>query len=115
MADAFARRPDFELVHVTTLLLNTDLIRAGYAKGDHYAALLRALVSDGFKDSDIKLSARLRASRHRYFIDQGLLYYCTDATDPPRFVVPHDEDIKYRILFEAHDTAMGGHLGREET
>jgi len=30
-------------------------------------------------------------------------------------VVPHDEDLKYRILYEAHDTALSGHLGREKT
>ena len=27
----------------------------------------------------------------------------------------HDEDLKYRILYEAHDIAMGGHFGREKT
>ncbi|CAI5737343.1 unnamed protein product [Peronospora farinosa] len=37
------------------------------------------------------------------------------AADPPRIVVPHDEDLKYRILYEVHDTAIGGHLGREKT
>ena len=30
-------------------------------------------------------------------------------------MVSHDEDLKYRILFEAHDTAIGGHFGREKT
>ena len=30
-------------------------------------------------------------------------------------VVPHDEELKYRILYEAHDTALSGHLGREKT
>ena len=28
-------------------------------------------------------------------------------------MVSHDEDLKYRILYEAHDTAKGGHFGRE--
>ena len=49
----------------------------------------------------------------RVFCDQGLLYYCTDAVDPPLIVVPHDEDLKYRILYDVHDTAIGGHFGRE--
>ena len=35
--------------------------------------------------------------------------------DTPRIVVPHDEELKYRILYEAHDTAVSGHLGREKT
>ena len=116
LADALSRRPDYELAHVTTLSSSiTDLFRTAYVKDDHCVALLRALGSEGFKEKDIKLSARLRASLHRYSIDQGLLYYSTDAADTPRIVVPHDEDLKYRILFEAHDTAISGHLGREKT
>ena len=66
----------------------TDLIRAAYAKYAHCVALLYALGSDELKDTDIKLSARLRTSLHRYSIDKGLLYYCTDAVDPPRIVIP---------------------------
>ena len=116
LADALSRRPDYELAHVTTLSSSImDLIRTAYAKDDHCVALLHALGSNEFKYSDIKLSARLRASLHRYSIDQGLLYYSTDVADPPRVVVPHDEDLKYRILYEVHDTAIGGHLGREKT
>ena len=30
-------------------------------------------------------------------------------------VVPHDEDLKYSILYEALDAPVGGHLGREKT
>ena len=77
-------------------------------------ALLRALGSEEFKDSDIELSARLRARLHRYSIGQGLLCYSTDVEDTPPIVVPHDEELKYRILYEAHDTALSGHLGREK-
>ena len=116
LADALSRRPDYELAHVTTLSSSvTDLIRKAYAKDEHCVALLRALGSEEFKDSDIKLSARLRARLHRYPIDQGLLCYSTDVEDIPRIVVPHDEELKYRILYEAHDTALSGHLGREKT
>jgi hypothetical protein len=61
------------------------------------------------------LSARLRTSLHRYTVADGLLYYSTGAEDTPRVVVPHDEDLKYRILYEAHDAALSGHLGREKT
>ncbi|KAG3073640.1 hypothetical protein PI125_g22207 [Phytophthora idaei] len=31
------------------------------------------------------------------------------------FVGPHDEDLKYRILYEVHDTPGGGRVGREKT
>lgn len=30
-------------------------------------------------------------------------------------MVPHDEDIKHKLLFEAHDTPVNGYLGREKT
>uniref|UniRef100_A0AAV1T8D4 Reverse transcriptase domain-containing protein n=1 Tax=Peronospora matthiolae TaxID=2874970 RepID=A0AAV1T8D4_9STRA len=116
LADALSRRPDYELAHVTTLSSSVpDLIRAAYAKDDQCVALLRALGSNEFKDSDIELSARLRARLHRYSIDNGLLCYRTDIEDNPRIVVPHNEELKYRILYEAHDTALSGHLGREKT
>ena len=89
-----------------------ELIRSAYAKDEQCVALLRALKNS---DSGIKLPARLRARLHRISIDNNLLLYCTDIADPPRVVVPHDEDLKYRILYEAHDTVLGGHLGREKT
>ena len=116
LADALSRRPDYELAHVTTLSSSViDLIRAAYAKDAHCVALLRALWRGEFPDSDIQLSARLRARLHRYTIDQGLLCYCTDVEDSPRIVVPHNDELKYRILYEAHDTELSVHLGREKT
>ncbi|GMF39394.1 unnamed protein product [Phytophthora fragariaefolia] len=116
LADALSRRPDYELAHVTTVTSSIpDLIRASYASDDMCVALLKALGSKEFEDSDKELSARLRARLHRYAFDGGLLYYSTGPDDPPRVVVPHDEDLKYRILYEAHDTTVGGHLGREKT
>jgi hypothetical protein len=116
LADALSRRPDYELAHVTLVTSSVpDLIRAAYAHDDMCVALLRALGSKEFENSDKPLSARLRASRHRYTVADGLLYYSTGAEDTPRVVVPHDEDLKYRILYEAHDAALSGHLGREKT
>ena len=116
LADALSRRPDYDLAHVTTLSSSvTDLIRAAYAKYEQCVALLRDLGSEEFKDSDIELSARLRARLHRYSIDNGLLCYRTDIEDNPRIAVPHDEELKYRILYESHDTSLSGHLGREKT
>ena len=50
-----------------------DRIRAAYAKNDQCVAQLHALGSDEFIDLDIKLSVRLRASLHRYFIDKEFL------------------------------------------
>ncbi|GMF35800.1 unnamed protein product [Phytophthora fragariaefolia] len=116
LADVLSRRPDYDLAHATTVTSSIpDLIRASYASNDMCVALLKALVSKEFEDSDKNLSARLRARLHRYAFDGGLLYYSTGSDDPPRVVVPHDEDLKYRILYEAHDTPVGGHIGRENT
>ena len=77
--------------------------------------LFHALGNEEYKDSDSQLSARLRVSLHRYSIDNGLLCYRTDLADTARIVVPHNEDLKYRILFEAYDTALSEHLVREKT
>ena len=35
--------------------------------------------------------------------------------EPPRIIVFNEEDVKYRNLYEAHDTAMGDHFGRKKT
>ncbi|KAG4234491.1 hypothetical protein PC116_g17345 [Phytophthora cactorum] len=116
VADALSRRPDYELAHVTTVTSSVpDLIRAAYAHDDMCVAWLRALGGEDFKNSDKELSGRLRASLHRYTFDGGLMYYSTDPEDAPRVGVPHDEDLKNRILYEVHDTPVSGHLGREKT
>ena len=113
LADALSRRPDYEFSHITTVTSPIpELIRSAYAKDDQCVALLQALNST---ESDSQFSARLRAQLHRFTINNNLLLYCTDAADTPRIVVPHDEDLKYRILYEAHDAVHSGHLGREKT
>jgi len=45
----------------------------------------------------------------------GLLYYQVHAVDEPRVVVPANEDLKYKLVYEVHDTPIAGHLGREKT
>ena len=90
LADALSRMPDCELAHVTTLSPSvTDLIRSSYAKDEHCVAPIRALGREEFKDSDIDLSARIRARLHRYSIGQGLLCYSTDVKGTNRIVFPH--------------------------
>jgi hypothetical protein len=69
LADALSRRPDYELAHVTLVTSSVpDLIRAAYARDDMCVALLRALGSKEFENSDNTLLARLRASLHRYSV-----------------------------------------------
>ncbi|KAI9981167.1 hypothetical protein PInf_010852 [Phytophthora infestans] len=116
VSDALSRRPDDELAHVTTVTSSVpDLIRGAYAQDDMCVALLRDLSSQAFEDSDKELSGRLRARLHRNSLDGGQLYNCTDSEDNLCVVAPHDEDLKYRILYEVHDTPVGGYVGREKT
>ena len=42
------------------------------------------------------------------------IVYCKGVEDHPRIVVALAEELKYLIIFEAHDTALSGHLGREK-
>ena len=113
LADALSRRPDYEFSYITTVTSPTpELIRSVYAKDDQCVALLQAFKS---AESDSQLSASLRAQLHRFTIDTNLLLYCTDAADTLRIVVSHDEDLKYRVLYQEHHTVLSGHLGRDKT
>ena len=48
-------------------------------------------------------------------IGQGLFSFSTDVKNTPRIVKPHSEELKHRILNEAHDTAVSYHFGRDKT
>ncbi|POM69878.1 Reverse transcriptase [Phytophthora palmivora] len=90
-----------------------DLCRApGLAVADKNYTLMVRFMSDS-KDAKVdRLSPRQRAQLHRYELAEGLLHYRVDPRDPPRVVVPNDEDLKYDILLEAHDAPISGHLSR---
>ncbi|GMF52954.1 unnamed protein product [Phytophthora fragariaefolia] len=92
LADALSRRLDYELAHVNTATSSIpDLIRASYASDDKCVALLKALGSKEFEDSDKELSARLRARLHRYAFDGGLLTASSMRHTTPRLAVISDE------------------------
>ena len=57
----------------------------------------------------------LCARLNQYSIDHGLFFYITGVMDNPFIVVLHDEGLKYGIIYYTHDTALRGHLGRENT
>ncbi|KAG2766475.1 hypothetical protein Pcac1_g22087 [Phytophthora cactorum] len=113
VADALARRPDYELAHVTTVTSSVfDLIRAAYAHDDMCAALLSGARSLRTR------SKNCQGAYARAYTDTRSMVGCCTSTDPedePRVVVPHHEDLKYRILYEVYDTPVSGHLGREKT
>ncbi|KAF1323549.1 reverse transcriptase, partial [Globisporangium splendens] len=61
------------------------------------------------------LPPRARSRVHRYSMHNELLYYTVDEGDPARIVVPNDEGLRHRLLYEYHDGPSSGHLGREKT
>ena len=62
-----------------------------------------------------KMAPRDRSRLHRFSSNDGLLYYQVHMNDEPRVVVPDNDDLKHKIVFEVHDTPIAGHLGREKT
>ncbi|POM69526.1 Pol protein [Phytophthora palmivora] len=92
LADALSRRLDYGLAHVSRV--TTDLynrIRLAYQGDENYTPLVRFL-SEG----------------------TGAKIDRVDPGDPPRVVVPNDEDLKYGILLEALDAQMSDHPSREK-
>ncbi|KAG3054398.1 hypothetical protein PC121_g16320 [Phytophthora cactorum] len=110
LADALSRRPDYELVHITRVTTDLyDRIRMAYRNDESLASLVRFLTA-GKEAKSEWLSPRQWSRLHRYEWQDGLLYYRVESHEPPRVVVPNDEDLKFDILQEA-----SGHLGREKT
>ncbi|KAG4053363.1 hypothetical protein PC123_g11479 [Phytophthora cactorum] len=115
LADALSRRSDYELAHITRVTTDLyDRIRMAYRNDESLASLVRFLTA-GKEAKSEWLSPRQRSRLHRYEWQDGLLYYRVEPHEPPRVVVPNDEDLKFDILQEAHDAPSSAHLGREKT
>ncbi|KAG2852205.1 hypothetical protein PC118_g18876 [Phytophthora cactorum] len=114
LTDALSRRPDYELAHITRVTTDLyDQIRMAYRNDESLASLVRFLTA-GKEAKSERLSPRQRSRLHRYEWQDGLLYYRVEPHEPPRVIVPNDEDLKFDILQEAHDAPSSGHLGREK-
>ncbi|KAE9039950.1 hypothetical protein PR001_g7291 [Phytophthora rubi] len=97
-----ALRKYYELAHLVYLESPLyELIREAYADDDDLAGQVEALSAP---NKTVELTARQRSRLHRYSVVEGLLYYQVDGGDEPRIVVPNDEDLRHRVLYEAHDT-----------
>ncbi|KAG4048935.1 hypothetical protein PC123_g15765 [Phytophthora cactorum] len=115
LADALPRRPDHELAHITRVTTDLyDRIRMVYRNDESLASLVRFLVADKEAKSEW-LSPRQRSRIHRYEWQDGLRYYQVEPHEPPRVVVPNDEDLKFDILQQAYDAPSSDHLGRKKT
>ncbi|KAE9119320.1 hypothetical protein PF010_g6036 [Phytophthora fragariae] len=106
-ADALSRRPDYELAHIRRVTTDLyDRIRLGYRDDASLGPLVWFLAAGS--DAKVEwLTPRQRARLHRYEWADGLLQYQVEHEDPPRIVVPNDE--------EAHDASSSGHRGRGKT
>ena len=51
----------------------------------------------------VVLTKRQQAHLHRYPLSDGLLFYSVNPGDEARVVVPNNEDLRHRVLYEAHD------------
>ena len=131
LADALSRRPDFEAAH------NANVSRAKAQRASATLAAIResrvqsSLASEikerydsdeqcrlllaHFKGEDVKLPPALAAKLTRFSYSDGLLWHQLSPCDPMRIYVPHDEDLKLRLIHELHDAPPSGHLGREKT
>lgn len=123
IADALSRRPvgstpsqdacaTAVVTQPTSSLL--DDVRKACAR-DKDTVTLMAHLSAPSEQTLPALSKVQRASLHRYKADDGLLWYRAVADDEYAVVVPDDEDLRLRILYEYHDAPASGHRGREKT
>ncbi|KAF1322519.1 reverse transcriptase, partial [Globisporangium splendens] len=133
LADALSRRPNYDpktksedtdgacrlcediqaIAVQATTAVREDIVE-GYKSDETCQDLLKY-----FKDPSDKalqgLPSRTRSRVHRFRVHNGLLYYAVEDGDTARVVVPNDEGLRHRLLYEYHDSPSGGHLGREKT
>ncbi|KAF1319508.1 reverse transcriptase, partial [Globisporangium splendens] len=133
LADALSRRPDYDpktksedtdgacrlcedvqAIAVRAATTVREEIVEGYKSDETCRDLLKY-----FKDPSDKalqgLPSRTRSRVHRFRVHNGLLYYAVEKGDTARVVVPNDEGLRHRLLYEYHDSPSAGRLGREKT
>ncbi|KAG4040186.1 hypothetical protein PC123_g24271 [Phytophthora cactorum] len=125
VADALSRRPDYAVKTADVNRIDVervsdpssaliDEVKASYAS-DADAKQLLSYASAPSGEARRKLAPHLRARAHRYRVHEGLLLYSAVDDDVIRIVVPHDYDLRRRIMYEFHDAPTAGHPGREKT
>ncbi|GMF43598.1 unnamed protein product [Phytophthora fragariaefolia] len=137
LADALSRRPDYvqsgrhavgdedddgcavciakevAAVEVAATTRLRDLISAAYESDAACTEMIQYL-RDPSDTARRRLSTRGHARIDRYQPEGNLLTYSADSADPPRIVVPLEDDLRARLIHKFHDAPSGGHLGREK-
>ncbi|KAF1316972.1 reverse transcriptase, partial [Globisporangium splendens] len=133
LADALSRRPDYDPKNksddtngacrlcedvnaIATGVTSTvqEEITEGYKQDEACQELIKYFKNPSEKALQ-NLPPRARSRVHRYSMHNELLYYTVDEGDPARIVVPNDEGLRHRLLYEYHGSPSSGHLGREKT
>ncbi|GMF28852.1 unnamed protein product [Phytophthora fragariaefolia] len=84
-------------------------IADAYEEDAFYAAIIRYLRKPK-ADTLAKLTRPTRDTITRYDLDGDLLTYAIDTVDPPRVVIPADDDLRARLVHDPH-AAPGPTLG----
>ena len=120
LADALSRRPDYDPKEMDQIMgisvVGTSLyddIRAAYADDEQCKALVEHFNAGSAKP--VKLQPANEAVLHRYSYRDRLLLYRVHPSDTPRIVIPSNEQLRARLIYEFHDTPISGHVGREKT
>ena len=93
VADALSRRSDHQVNHVSSIQANNDLL-------------------DEIKQAychDSRCHEILKNKETGYIINQNLIYF------NDKLVIPNDNKIKTKLLHEAHDANVSGHVGSAKT
>jgi transposase InsO family protein len=109
VADALSRRPD----HFNALLAATHVTKTQVTPSTNHQSLFVQIKSQAVTDPVYtKILNRVqegRTTRHEHFtIKQDVLY------NDDKLYIPAGA-LRRSLLFECHDTALAGHLGRDKT
>ena len=100
-------------------MILVPVLQFGLSSLSHMRMIFSTLrLSNTFSPSEESLT-KLTKSTHdnikRNALDGPLLTYTMDVFEPPRVVIPANDDLRARLVREFHDTPAGDHLGREKT
>ena len=119
LADALSRRPDFEQRHqesVSRAKARVESSTLETIRVDHVTSSLASEIKESYQQDEhcrmllgyfggrkVTLPSHLKAKSSRFSFSDGLLWHQLSPCDPLRIYIPHDIDLKLKILYEHHD------------